>query len=278
MPQTNKIVTFSAANYTSDVAEVGGKGASLIKMYQAGIPVPDGFVVTTNAYHEFYGHEMPDDFKEAVLAAFDALAAERVAVRSSAISEDSDTASWAGQFESFMNVTRDTLIDNIKNCWASVSDAASYAQTQDISDDSLAIAVVIQKMVDSEVAGVAFSVNPINHDPNQIMIEATYGLGELLVQGMVNPDNYVVAKNDGSIVNKHISTKATMLTYKDGTNQETPVHEELQDTPCLGEEQIAELAEMVARIEDYYGSPQDIEFAYGDGMLNIVQSRPITTI
>jgi phosphoenolpyruvate synthase/pyruvate phosphate dikinase len=278
MSQANKIVAFNAADYTPDVAEIGGKGASLIKLYQAGIPVPDGFVITTTAYQEYHEHDIADSFQETLLAAFDALAVKRVAVRSSAVSEDSDTASWAGQFESFMNVTRDTLINNIKSCWASVGDALSYAKTQDVSGEGLAIAVVVQKMVDSEVAGVAFSVNPISHDSNQIMIEATYGLGELLVQGMVNPDNYVITKNDGSIVEKHISSKTIMLTYKDGVNQEVAVDQEMQGGPCLSEEQLAELGQMVSRIEDYYGSPQDVEFAYGDGYLNIVQSRPITTL
>lgn len=278
MPLTNKIVAFNAVDYTPDTAEVGGKGASLIKLFKADIPVPDGFVVTTSVYRECHEHTMPDEFQQTLFAAFDALAAERVAVRSSAISEDSDTASWAGQFESFMNVSRDMLIDSIEKCWASVSDAISYAQTQDLSDEGIAIAVVVQKMVDSEVAGVAFSVNPINHESNQIMIEATYGLGELLVQGMVNPDNYVISKDNGGIIDKLVSTKFKKLTYKDGTNIEMPVDIELQDKPCLSEVQLTELGQMVSRIEDYYGSPQDIEFAYSKGALYIVQSRPITTV
>lgn len=278
MPQTDKIIDFDTKGYDPDVADVGGKGASLIKMFQAGIPVPSGFVITTKAYEEFHERGLSGDFQTTLLEVFDSLGAQRVAVRSSAVSEDSDTASWAGQFESFMNVTRDSLVDSVNKCWASVQDAFSYAETQDISNASLAIAVVVQKMVDSDMAGVAFSVNPINHDSSQIMIEATFGLGELLVQGMVNPDNYVLSKNDGSIVSKHISTKTTMLTYKDEATQQVPVDENLQDTPCLNENQLSELGEMVGRIEQFYGTPQDIEFAYNDNVLNIVQSRPITTI
>jgi phosphoenolpyruvate synthase/pyruvate phosphate dikinase len=278
MPQAEQIVNFDVEGYKPEVADVGGKGASLIKLYQAGIPVPNGFVVTTSAYNEFHEQGLPDSFQNILLEAFDSLGAQRVAVRSSAISEDSDTASWAGQFESFMNVTRDTLVESIKKCWASVDDALSYAETQNTSGDGLSIAVVVQKMVDSDMAGVAFSVNPINHDSNQIMIEATYGLGELLVQGMVNPDNYVISKSDGSIASKHISTKAVMLAYKDGETQQVPVDEELQDTPCLSEGQLSELGQMVSSIEQYYGTPQDIEFAYSNNVLNIVQSRSITTI
>lgn len=277
MPQIENIIEFDRVDYSPDISEVGGKGASLIKMHQAGIPVPKGFVIATNAYNELHKQELPENFQKALLEAFDSLDVQRVAVRSSAVSEDSDTASWAGQFDSFMNVTRDTLIDSVKKCWASVDDAMSYAETQQVSGNSLAIAVVVQEMVDSDVAGVAFSVNPINHDSNQIMIEATFGLGELLVQGMVNPDNYVLSKINGSIVSKHISTKTVMLTYKDGTTQQVPVDEVLRDIPCLDENQLSEIGQMVKRIEQYYGTPQDIEFAYSDNVLNIVQSRPITT-
>lgn len=278
MPQIENIIEFDRVDYSPDVSEVGGKGASLIKMHQAGIPVPKGFVIATNAYNEFHKQELPENFQKALLDAFDSLEVQRVAVRSSAISEDSDTASWAGQFESFMNITRDTLIDSVMKCWASVDDAMSYAETQQVSGNGLSIAVVVQEMVDSDVAGVAFSVNPINHDPNQIMVEATFGLGELLVQGMVNPDNFVLSKSDSSIVSKHISTKTVMLAYKDGVTQQVPVDEGLRETPCLSDNQLPELAQMVNRIEQYYGSPQDIEFAYSDNVLNIVQSRPITTI
>jgi phosphoenolpyruvate synthase/pyruvate phosphate dikinase len=278
MSQIEKIIEFDKEGYSPDVAEVGGKGASLIKMHQAGIPVPKGFVVATNAYNEFHKLGLPENFQKALLESFDSLEVQRVAVRSSAVSEDSDTASWAGQFESFMNVTRDTLVDNIKKCWASVDDAISYAETQKVLGNGLAVAVVVQEMVDSDVAGVAFSVNPINHDSSQIMIEATFGLGELLVQGMVNPDNYVLSKRDGSLISRHISTKAIMLKYKDGVTQQVPVDENLQDVSCLNEVQLAELGQIVSRIEQFYGNPQDIEFAYNDNVLSIVQSRPITTI
>lgn len=278
MSLANIVIRFNSEDSTTDVKEVGGKGASLIKLYRAKIPVPNGFVVSTKGYKEFHNLNLPEDFQNTILKAFDSLDAERVAVRSSAISEDSDTASWAGQFESFMNVTRDSLIENIKKCWDSVDDALSYAKTQDVNSDGLAIAVVVQKMVDSDVAGVAFSVNPISHNSNQIMIEATFGLGELLVQGMVNPDNYVLLKDNGSLVSKHISSKTNMLAYVDGTTKQVPVDAELQDTPCLNENQLKELTEVINRIEKYYGTPQDIEFAYSNNELNIVQSRPITTI
>jgi phosphoenolpyruvate synthase/pyruvate phosphate dikinase len=278
MPQAERIVKFDVKGYDPEVADVGGKGASLIKLYRAGIPVPNGFVVTTRAYNEFREQGLPDNFQSMLLESFDSLGAQRVAVRSSAVSEDSDTASWAGQFESFMNVTRGTLVESIKKCWASVEDALTYAETQNTSGDGISIAIVVQKMVDSDVAGVAFSVNPISHDSNQIMIEATYGLGELLVQGMVNPDNYVVSKSDGGILSKHLSTKAVMLAYKDGATQQVPVVNELQDTSCLSDNQLSEIGQMVSRIEQYYGKPQDIEFAYSNNVLSIVQSRPITTV
>lgn len=258
---------------------VGGKGLSLAKMTQAGLPVPPGFVVTTELYKECKVSKVISDSVQADLyAAFDRLGANRVAVRSSAISEDSETASWAGQFESYMNVTRDSLIGRIKDCWQSVDGANAYAETQGIAKEELALAVVVQKMVDSDVSGVAFSVNPLNHDANEIMVEATYGLGELLVQGMVTPDNYVLSKDSSNIVSSNVVIKTNMLVYQDGDTKEVAVGTDMQELPCLSEEQLQELRAVICRIEEYYNSPQDVEWAIQDGAFYVLQSRPITTI
>jgi phosphoenolpyruvate synthase/pyruvate phosphate dikinase len=262
----------------ADVLMVGGKGASLIKLYQAGLKVPDGFVVTTDAYKEFNGAQISDEFKGQLLKAFDELDAKRVAVRSSAISEDSDSASWAGQFESFMNVHREELVQKLLECWESAKGASSYAETQSLKESDLVLAVVVQKMVDSEVSGVAFSVNPVTHDDEEIMIEATYGLGELLVQGMITPDNYVIKKTDGSIKSERVSVKKTMLVFQDGETKEVPVAAADQEKSCLTPEQLKELKEVVSEVEDYYGSPQDIEWGVMENKFYVLQSRPITTI
>jgi phosphoenolpyruvate synthase/pyruvate phosphate dikinase len=274
------VVKFFAEIEAGDIELVGGKGLSLGLLTQAKIPVPAGYVITTDAYKEFDDKEVDSHFTDSVLKAFDELGANRVAVRSSAIAEDSPDASWAGQFDSYLNVGRDELLTSIIKCWDSASSeiVESYAESSSTTKEQLAIAVVIQKMVDSEVSGVAFSVNPINKNSSEIMIEATYGLGELLVQGMVTPDNYIVNKNEPSILEKTIKTKLLKLVFSNGVNVEEPVPEYQKDESCLSEEQTIELAQLVVRIENYYGKPQDVEWALNDNTFSIVQSRPITTL
>lgn len=263
-----------------EIELVGGKALSLSCLVQAGLPVPPGFVITTDAYKNLSGEGISSDFKKTVLGAFDNLGVERVAVRSSAIAEDSSDASWAGQFESYINVNREQLIDSVVKCWKSASSDTvnAYAEGKSTDKEQLAIAVVVQKMVKSEVSGVAFSVNPVTKDTAEIMIEAIYGLGELLVQGMITPDNYVVDKHSFEVKENVTKAKSTMLVYKDGKNVEQPVPEDQVDKSCLTDQQIVELSKLINKIELYYGSAQDIEWALEDNKFYIVQSRPITTL
>jgi len=263
-----------------EIGLVGGKALSLSRLIQAGLPVPMGFVITTEAYKNLKSAGISSELKDAVLDAFDVLGAEVVAVRSSAIAEDSSDASWAGQFESYLNVSREQLINSIEKCWASASSDTvnAYAEGKSTDKEQLAIAVVAQKMVNSEVSGVAFSVNPVTKDTDEIMIEAIYGLGELLVQGMITPDNYIVDKHTFEVKENSTKTKSIMLVYKDGENVEQPVSENQRDVSCLTDEQIVELSELVNKIEQYYGTAQDIEWALENNKFYIVQSRPITTL
>jgi len=234
----------------SDVAIAGGKGASLGEMTQAGIPVPGGFIVTTDAYNQ------PLDEKE-IFAAFDKLEAQYVAVRSSATAEDSGSTSWAGQLETYLNVTKENLIDSIKKCWASIKTAraTSYAQSNNIPGDKQKVAVVIQKMVDSQMAGVMFSANPVTSDRNQIILESCFGLGESLVQGLVTPDNFLIDKKSLTIINKNLTLNT------------------------LSDNQVIELSKLAILIENHYNFPQDIEWAIDqNNKIFILQSRPITTL
>lgn len=263
----------------NDVKEVGGKGASLGEMSNAGIPVPPGFVVTAETYRQFVNLEIPLNIQEEILKAFDELGAERVAVRSSAVAEDSKTASWAGQLESYLNVTKDKLIENIKECWNSIKSerALAYAGQQNTSKEDLVVAVVVQKMVESEVSGVMFTINPINKDQNELMIEAGFGLGEYLVQGMITPDNFVVDKSSLVVKSADVQTQDKKLVFQDGENQEVVLSAEEGNRQTLTGEQVITLAKLGIEIENHYGSPQDIEWAYENGEFYIVQSRPITT-
>ncbi len=261
-----------------DVKEVGGKGASLGEMTGDGLPIPPGFVVTTKTYQDFLNQQFPVEVEEQIFQALDKLGAERVAVRSSAVAEDSSSASWAGQLESYLNVKKEGLIEAIRLCWGSIKSerALSYAAEQNLKEEDLVVAVVVQKMVESESAGVMFSVNPISKDNNEVMVEAGFGLGEMVVQGMITPDNFVVDKDSLEIKSKDIQTQDTMLVFQDGENQEVPVPEEKKDKPALTDEQVKELVKLAIKIENHYKKPQDIEWALENGQFYILQARPIT--
>lgn len=234
-----------------DVDLVGGKGASLGEMTKAGIPVPPGVVITTEGFQK--------GIEQEALEAFDELKAEKVAVRSSAVAEDSLSASWAGQLETYLNTTRENLVNKIKKCWDSINSerAKDYASQQDLSEDQMKVAVVVQKMVDAKSAGVMFTVNPISADKNEVMIESALGLGEKLVQGEIIPDNFISDKQTLEIKSRDLQ----------------------QEKQTISDEDIKKLVELGKKIEEHYGKPQDIEWAIDDqGKIWILQARPITTL
>jgi len=265
----------------SNVKEVGGKGASLGEMTKAGIQIPSGFIVTAQAHKKFINESMPVDIEDEILKNFDELGAQRVAVRSSAITEDSSQSSWAGQLETYLNVSRNDLISKIRECWNSIKSerALSYAENQNLSEEDLFVAVIVQKMVESKSSGVMFTVNPITKDENEIMIEAGFGLGELLVQGLITPDNFIVDKQTLKIKNKDIQSQDTMLVFQDGMNKEIIVPEEKKNEQSISDEIVKDLAGIGKKIEAHYGKPQDIEWGIdGQSKIWILQSRPITTL
>ena len=263
----------------TDINLVGGKGASLGKLSQFGMPVPPGFVVTTDVYRKFSKEDLPLEVEEEILKSFDDLETKRVAVRSSAVAEDSSKNSWAGQLESYLNVSREELLQRIRDCWDSIrSDRAlSYASGQNLTEDELVVAVVVQKMVDSEAAGVMFTINPVTKNSGELMIEASFGLGEYLVQGMITPDNLIVDKENLRVKNIDLGTQEKMLKFLEGKNQEVFIPKKMGSKQVLTFGQIQELAKMGLQIEKYYGRPQDIEWALENGKLYILQSRPVTS-
>lgn len=157
--------------------------------------------------------ELPADMTEDILNAFSKLNAEYVAVRSSATSEDSSRASWAGEMESYLNTTEGTLLGNIKKCWASLFNPRTiyYCHEKDLFLDNISIAVVIQKMVQSEISGVCFTANPLTRDRGQIVLEAGYGLGKAVVGGLITPDTYIIDKKNWTILEKNINHQKVML-------------------------------------------------------------------
>ena len=311
-----------AVRWISDITvddheSVGGKGASLGELANAGLPVPPGFVVTAETYREFIDStgiapelfeavnidpddsaalgeaeeqakeliletELPESVESEILGAFEELGSDVfVAVRSSATAEDLPDASFAGQQETFLNVTRDELIERIKQCWASLftQRAIYYRVEQGFDHQSVNIAVVVQEMVDAEKSGVMFTSHPSTGDP-EMVIEAAWGLGEGVVSGTVSPDNYTVSRQAGEITNTTVAEKKTMFTKDQDTGEtiEQTVPDEQQVAQVLSEEEILDLVSVGEHIEDHYETPQDVEWAIVDGEIFVLQSRPITTI
>jgi phosphoenolpyruvate synthase/pyruvate phosphate dikinase len=300
-----------------DASIAGGKGASLGEMTNAGIPVPPGFVILASVFDRFLDETdlraevearlsavdtekmhtvedasakiqfliknavMPADIAEEVQTEFAKLDAPFVAVRSSATAEDSASAAWAGQLDSFLNTTAETLLTNVQNCWASLFTprAIFYRFEKQLHTQRISVAVVVQKMIASEVSGIAFSVHPVTEDRNQLIIEAGYGLGEAIVSGQVTPDSYVVEKEPRKIIDINVASQTRALYRKEGGGNEwQDIAEPKASAQVLSEAQIFELSEIVIGIENHYGFPCDIEWAFENGEFFIVQSRPITTL
>ncbi len=310
------VLPFSSLSKAS-VAIAGGKGAQLGEMTSAGIPVPPGFVVTVASFDEFIKvnalgeriaaelskvdqHDMasvdaasekirgmimagktPAAVEQAIVSQFDSLGARFVAVRSSATAEDAGTASWAGELESYLNTTKDTLLDTVKKCWASLFTprAIFYRFEKGMAKAQVSVGVVVMKMVDSEVSGVAFTVNPVTKDRGQMVIEAGLGLGEAIVGGLITPDNFVIDKAEEMLLDVQVNEQEEMIVRgPTGGTQHVTVPQDERSRQKLSGMQALELARLCKRIESHYGSPQDIEWALEAGKFYVVQSRPITTL
>jgi pyruvate,water dikinase len=213
----------------------------------------------------------------------------RVAVRSSATAEDLPEASFAGQQDTYLHISgEEELLNYIRKCWASLWTARAiyYRENQGFDHFDVSLSVVVQKMVNSEKSGVMFTANPVNNMTNEMMINASWGLGEAIVSGTVTPDEYIVDKNDKEIIEKHIAEKTIMIVKKDdgvGTveiNVGDYIGYENINKQCLSDEEILELANYGIKIEKMYGSFQDIEWGFDKDTkkLYILQSRPITTL
>jgi pyruvate, water dikinase len=302
-----------------DVAYAGGKGANLGELTRAGLPVPPGFVIGAPAYASFCeqggvreqlreilsGVEvedsaalraaadaarrvvleapMPDQLSEAILAAYEELGDDAVAVRSSATAEDTASASFAGMNETFLNVRgAQAAIDAVKRCWGSLFGARTiyYRGRRGFSQADMDIAVVVQRQIPSTRAGVMFTVDPSSGDRGQLVIEGSFGLGEAVVSGSVSPDRYVVRKDTLTILTRSVRPKELAIEpAPDGgtVTRELPAAE--SQLAVLDDREVLELARLGLRIERHYGAPQDTEWSFDPtGHAWMLQSRPITTI
>lgn len=261
------IITLDAA-CTHQIDDIGGKSAALMQLLRYGAPVPRGFVVTPDADVAAAGSD--------IMQAYAAMGCEYVAVRSSAIGEDSKARSWAGQFESYLYVCGPDIIRRIADCRG--SGVTARARAYDAVGSAMPIAVIVQQMVDCSVAGVMFTANPITRDKDEAVIEAVYGLGEQLVQGITTPDNFVMSKASRTVVRQTIARKE--VAYVGGVSgiRELRVDATMQHQPALNPAQLCELASIGAHLESEFGYPLDIEYGYANNTLYILQARPITTL
>ena len=315
---------------TLDLRIIGGKAANLARLVLAGMPVPPGFSLTSDAYWThlrqaglgskisarladlvgsdpsaltsassdiqamFSASEMPQEVAQQTVEAYQRLAQSSdfkptaefgdfpVSVRSSATAEDLPGASFAGQHDTYLNIMdKDDVLDSVVNCWSSLWSvhAMMYRNMQGIPYEAIAMPVVVQKMIYATSAGVVFTANPVTRNPDEIMINACWGLGEAVVSGIVTPDHVIVSKHDMEIITSNIADKQTMI-VRDGNKgtMEAPVPLAQRNSPALTETQLRQLCEASRSLESTYGQPQDIEFSFEGDDLHLLQSRSITTL
>jgi pyruvate,water dikinase len=294
----------------------GGKGSNLAALTAAGFPVPAGFVVTAAAYERFLDSvawldgelaalafaqaevlrgqcarlqkrltkvELPPPVAEAIRAALsrlDVTDADPVAVRSSSTFEDLAQAAFAGQHDTYLNIRGvDAVIRSVRDCYVSLwSDrAVLYRQHQGFAQREARMAVVVQQQIACDMAGVAFSIDPVSGRTDRLVIDANYGLGESVVAGECEVDHYELDKATLKLVACKLGHKDQMIVATPAGIEKRPVPPELADQPCLKDDQIRPIGELLLRVESHYGWPQDIEWGWKDGALYQFQSRPVTT-
>ena len=300
-----------------DLPRVGGKAAHLGEMIAAGLPVPSGFVVTTDACKRFMQSDpriahwleilggcdprdpaalraaaeevrrqlsaivVPDDVADAIAAAMVPESAAAVAVRSSATVEDLPEASFAGQHDSFLNVLgRDAVLAAVKRCWISLfsEQAISYRTRKGVAADRAQMAVVVQQLIDADAAGVMFTTDPAGGDSDSILIEAAFGLGEIVVQGKVTPDRVAVSRSGLRVVRRDTGSKRVQIVAaKDGVCEQLLAAEKA-GAPVLEDAAAARLARLGLEVERVLGGPLDIEWGVRGGEIWLLQARPVTTL
>jgi phosphoenolpyruvate synthase/pyruvate phosphate dikinase len=308
----------------TDASEFGGKSSNLGDLLSAGIPVPDGFAIGADAFRTFVAETgldgtiasalsrapkgdveaanaaskaideamrfapLPDAVRGEVARSYGALGdLPPVAVRSSALGEDSHDATFAGQQESFLWIRGvEQLCDAVRDCWVSLYTPRAISYRAELgAQEEAAMGVTIQEMVDAEVSGVMFTCNPVSGDPSMVAVNASWGLGIAVVGGETTPDDFLVSKVTGEVVRQTVNSKE--IEYVPDPAGRGTVRKEVpagrRERPCLDEEGIAALVEAAVRIERHFGSHQDIEWAIARGRslpesLLMLQSRPVTTL
>jgi phosphoenolpyruvate synthase/pyruvate phosphate dikinase len=276
---------------------VGPKAGNLSRLSGAH-RVPPGFCITTEPYVRwsslFNGAQtpanlesVPSPFLDVLTAAYQELSAQcgasnpSVAVRSSAVDEDGGTTSFAGQHSTFLNVVGvDNLVRAVIDCWrsAQAERALEYRQQQGMATDGLRLAVLVQKLVKADSSSVVFSANPVTGSRDELMINASWGLGESVVGGSVNPDTYLIRKADLAITSRQISDKQRMTVLTAEGTQEVPVPRKQRTVAAISDAQALEMARLALALESSMGWPVDLECSFENRTLFLLQCRPITTL
>jgi pyruvate,water dikinase len=315
MPNTDsvKAVYNFDSSPPPDLAQAGGKALSLILMTREGLPVPPGFVLTVDFFQPWLGQvkdspewaqflrtpaaplkprcdavkavcadlrwssEQTEELQKGIESLNSTTPEPILAVRSSSPEEDLEGTSFAGGYETTLGITMDTLEAAVRRSFASLFDerVVTYQQRHGLPIDQPRIAVIVQRQIASEVSGVAFSLNPQNNCYDEAVINASFGLGETVVSGQVTPDTFVVDKVMPTILERRPGYKdrALWLDRSGGTVQQAVAD---PAEPSLNDQQVLEVTDLVTRVEQHFGKPMDIEWAYADGHLYLLQARPIT--
>jgi pyruvate,water dikinase len=308
------LVVFFDQPEAGQVAVAGGKGSNLSSLTRAGFPVPPGFVVTAAAYERFldtlpdlddtlagfdYDHpdrlwqqcgqlldrlarqELPADVRSAIAAGLEQLGPGPCAVRSSSTFEDLAQAAFAGQHDTFLNVrSLEAVCDRVRDCFASLwgDRAVLYRHRQGFAQRLARMAVVVQRQIACDRAGVGFSVDPVSGRPDRVVVEANYGLGESVVAGGCEIDHFTLDKKTLAVLDRSVGNKERMLAATADGVEERPVPADLAGQPCLSDAQLEAVARLVLRAESHFGWPQDIEWGWQGETLYQFQSRPVTTL
>jgi pyruvate,water dikinase len=300
--------------------KAGGKALNLAKMAQSGFDVPPAFIISVDAYDSFIKHELegkisrvldsidfnqedsissgcasikdlikekelPSHLHSQITNKINTLPEGYYAVRSSAVAEDLADASFAGQLDSYLYITKEDILEKVVDCWASYwNDRAvkyrhdSAIEHLDTENSAAGIAVLIQQMVNADISGVTFTANPVDGSRN-LVIESTWGLGEAIASGLVTPDTFVLDR-EGKLILKEIKTKNHGYFLINGKNTLLPIEEDYQEKSSLNQDLLQELVQLGIQLEEFFGVAQDVEWAleYENNTIYILQSRPVTTL
>ena len=317
---TNLLIKWLNEVDDNELVLVGGKAVNIGRLVKEGINCPPGFCITTKAFEVYLNNsgikdriiatlgdytrspqliaaeikkfrqkiEIPQEVRETITKTYKKFQNQfgqniPLAVRSSASVEDLKNSSFAGQFDSFLGIVgEEYLVQSVKKCWDSLFNARSiaYIQRKRLKIAKLQMGVIVQKLIAAKAAGVMFTIHPVTLEKNCIVIESTFGLGNQLVSGEVNPDTFLLKKDTLKITQRGIAEKRTFVKFDPKTNNLTKnkVTSNLQNNPSLTSRELIGLAKLGKQIENFFGFPQDIEWVIEKGKIYIVQARPMTVI